>query len=135
MQLDCLQPSAFTAQINVFLIPKEQILCAGNHSCTEEKLQSMAACFQSGVGRRKKACQLSAFPILTTAFPPCEASASSTQCSHQGKRPESEFLCIHWVLVSFPTQRGTTAQGHSGVKQCWIESPGSFLFLPCNWLV
>lgn len=84
--------------------------------------------FSGKAGKQKEACQLPTFPVLTAAFPPCEASASSMQCSDPGARQESKSLCIHWALVS-ATKRGT--QGGAAVRERETNSPGKCWVLPC----
>lgn len=74
-------------------------------ACWEPQLHCGRAALSEGLfsGQRwqmKEACQLSTFPIQTTAFPPYEASACSMRRSNQGNQQESKFLCIHWDLVS-----------------------------------
>ena len=90
-------------------------------ACWEPQLHCGRAALCEGLfsGQRwqmKEACQLSAFPIRTTAFPPYEASACSMWRSNQGNQQESKFLCIRWDLASWPINRGTTTQGVK--KQC-----------------
>ena len=101
-------------------------------ACWEPQLHCGKAVLRGGLfsgqhWQMKEACQLSAFPMPTTAFPPYEASACSMQCSYQGNQQESKFLCTHWDLVHSPTYRGTAAQGAN--KQCW-KVLGSFFPLP-----
>lgn len=87
---------------SLILIPREQILSASSHSCLEAKPHSVVSWFQASVVRQKEACQLSAFPSLTSSV--------------------SSFWHICWphVIVSLGQPSGKQILLHpSGARECF----------------